>query len=697
MKYWTFGKRMAAGFGAVILIVLILGTLSAIVMHRGSNSATILSRDYARALDLVADFNQSVNDMRINVTPYVMNGSPERLQSLRAAMTQLDESARKLSDHLKSSPTLAEPDRLLTPAIAKVKQYEQNVETTIKAMEVFKDTREKSAILGPKWHAATENLYARQAQRSQEMLKNKPTPEQSLQALQLLALTAEVRNQSLGVRLSNARGQAYRDIKMFQAADANFKKLEESLAELEPQLKQPEDIEALSDVRNCLAEYRKGFSLIISSFTTVNECTQNRNILAKELKDATGKLYESILTLTINSTTETAAQLNFGQMFVTAGVAVAFVVACLLAITITRSISGLLKRIIDRLSTGAIETAAAAEQLSSGSQTLAQGASEQASSLEETSASMEEMTSMTKRNAENALQAKTLAQHARESAEKAAQDIASMSDGMRTVAASSEELSQAMNKIKASSSAITVIMKTIDEIAFQTNILSINAAVEAARAGEAGSGFAVVADEVRALAHRSAGAAKETAKLIEDSSACSQHGVTVTEKVAGDLEQMNQKARQVNAGLQTIVEQVRQVDNVIAEISTACQEQNQGIGQINTALSQMDKITQSTAASAEESASAAEEVSAQAGEAKMAVNLLQELVGQPTITDTPERLQHPAPTTGRAPSLFRKPIIHNTRHPHPLPLRSAGPKKGTARRSSANGLHQAMDDHFKDL
>ncbi len=697
MKQWTFGKRMAVGFGAVILIVLILGTLSAILMNQGSRSATILSRDYARALDLVADFNQHVNDMRINVTPYVMDGSPERLQALREAITQLDDSGRKLSNHLKSSPNLSGPDQLLTPALAKVRQYEQNVQSTIQAMEVYKDTREKAALLGPKWHAATENLYARQYQRSQEILKNKPTPEQSQQALHLLALTAEVRVDSLGIRLSNARGQAYRDIKMFQAADSSFKKLEATLVELETQLKQPEDIQALADVRNCLADYQKGFTLISSSFSTVDETTKNRNILAKELKAASGKLYENILDLTIDSTNHTAEQLNFGQIFVITGIAIAFVVASLLALTMTRSISGLLKRIIDRLSNGAAETAAAAEQLSTDSQTLAQGASEQAASLEQTSSSLEEMTSMTKRNAENALNAKNLAQHARESAEKAAHDIASMSDGMRAVAASSEELSRAMNQIKASSSAITQILKTIDEIAFQTNILSINAAVEAARAGESGSGFAVVADEVRALAHRSADAAKETAKLIEASSDSSERGMSVTEKVAGDLERMNQKASQVNASLQTIVEQVRQVDNVVAEISTACQEQNQGIGQINIALTQMDKITQSTAASAEESASAAEQVSAQAEEAKLAVHQLQALVGQPQYTSPPSHQPSLPPSSTSTRPLPRKPLIHNTRHPHPLPSRTATQKKHEVRRSSADGIHQAMNAHFKDL
>jgi methyl-accepting chemotaxis protein len=274
-------------------------------------------------------------------------------------------------------------------------------------------------------------------------------------------------------------------------------------------------------------------------------------------------------------------------------------VLIVVSFVLTRSITGPLNRVIAGLTDGADQVSSAAGQVSSSSQHLAEGTAEQASSLEETSSSLEEMSSMTKQNADHANQAKAMMTEANQIVEKVNRHMVDMAGAVGEITRSSEETGK--------------IIKTIDEIAFQTNLLALNAAVEAARAGEAGAGFAVVADEVRNLAMRASEAAKNTSNLIENTIKAVRKG--------NELTNATQEAFKENA---TISKKIAQL---VDEIATASEEQANGINQVNTAVTEMDKVTQSTAASAEESAAASEELNAQAEQMKVYVGDLEAVVG----------------------------------------------------------------------
>ncbi len=346
----------------------------------------------------------------------------------------------------------------------------------------------------------------------------------------------------------------------------------------------------------------------------------------------------------------------------------ALLVAGLLGWQIVRTTNRKLRDLAGELDQGATQTASAAGQVATASQNLSSGASEQAASVEETSASLEEISSMIRSTADNAEKAKTLAGEAQAVAQA----------GSRTMI----EMTQAMAAIDTSSAEVAKIVKNIDEIAFQTNILALNAAVEAARAGEAGAGFAVVADEVRSLAQRSAAAAKETADKIEAAIANSRKGSLSCAKVGESLAQIANK--------------VSSTDALVGEIATAAREQAQGIEQINTAINQMDQVTQSNSASAEESASAAEELEAQASSLKDMVGTLHQLVGG-EVTETTAT---PPPSPVRASRVavsISQPAARSRPRPQPQKTLGPGQRKAIPMPGDAGSAADVDDDNFKNF
>jgi methyl-accepting chemotaxis protein len=240
--------------------------------------------------------------------------------------------------------------------------------------------------------------------------------------------------------------------------------------------------------------------------------------------------------------------------------------------------------IVGQVRQGTDTIATASSQIAAGNQDLSSRTEQQASSLEETAASMEELTSTVKQNADNARQANQLAVSASGVAVKGGQVVS--------------QVVATMGEINTSSRKIVEIISVIDGIAFQTNILALNAAVEAARAGEQGRGFAVVAAEVRNLAQRSAAAAKEIKTLIGDS----------VERVEAGGKQVMEAGKTMDE----IVDSVKRVTDIMAEITAASQEQTSGIEQINQAITQMDQVTQQNAALVEEAAAAAASLQEQA-------------------------------------------------------------------------------------
>jgi methyl-accepting chemotaxis protein len=291
-------------------------------------------------------------------------------------------------------------------------------------------------------------------------------------------------------------------------------------------------------------------------------------------------------------------------------------------------------------------------QLATSSQSLADGATRQAAAQEEAAAALEQMAGMTKRNAELSTRGRTLTAEAVQANTLGHERLAALSQDLESTREAVGGLQHSLGRMQESSREVSQIIKTIDEIAFQTNILALNAAIEAARAGDAGLGFAVVAEQVRALAGRSATAARDTAERIDKSVQMSAASIAASEEVSRNLTTMVATAGEARERYEAVNARMAELDTTSESINAATKEQSEGIAQANLAVGQMSHVTQANAAIAEESASVAQEMQNQADGLAGTVGRLRSLIAGPATAAGPLGPRpdpaRPAPPTDRS-------------------------------------------------
>ena len=607
------GTKIIAGFGGLIFIALILGGTAVWKMSGVKSIATTLANDYMPAASVANNVERGSLETMYEMRGYAFTEDTNMLAKAVANLAEVKNHLQEAKDLAVKAggSNLAFLKQAAERAEARALEYEELAKQTVTVTQGLEQDRLAMNVAAQDYMKQCNDYEAAQAAKLQEVLgtTNAATGVDVAAVhdrVNKMKLANDILDLGDAIRIGNFKSQASRDPQLFRETQKKFDGLNPMLDELRAVTKLEVNLKQIELCRAAGKAYSEAMASFLDHWLVREELGKKRGLAAAAVLAEAKNTAISSMDSSAKSSATASTSLTTASSTMIIGLVIAALFGITLAILITRGITKVLTSISASLSEGAEQTVSAAAQVSSSSQSLAEGASEQASSLEETSASLEEMASMTKRNAENARQANDLAKQAREAADKGVGDMQTMAS--------------AMEAIKVSSDDIAKIIKTIDEIAFQTNILALNAAVEAARAGEAGMGFAVVADEVRNLAQRCAQAAKETSGKIEGAIVKTGQGVAISSQVA--------------ATLNDIVSKARQVDELVTEVANASREQTEGITQVNVAVSQMDKVTQSNAANAEESAAAAEELNAQAETMKQSVTELLQLVGGKNVAAT---------------------------------------------------------------
>ncbi len=621
----TIARKITAGFTTVLVLYAAVAIGAYVALGRAGRKFALYSESAAET-NVAAAFESAMLQVRMHVNEYLLTGSDAAAaayeQSRAEAVRQLDLAQRNIASSERAAE-LGDARRLFDEYAAAFTKIAASRRTCV---ELQRNTLE------PKAAAIAEGLQKLLA--SAQTTGDMNASFKLASALQSFFSATSSVNAFLLTADPARANQARASIASLADQVEKIEKDQREMEKLDASLADAAKTALLARARTDAAAYGEALGRVVAATTARQQIvTQDLERIAPAFTTMIGKVKESLSSLQAALEGRTRAEQHQTEMIVMIVSVAGMLAAWACALVITRQVTRPIARVANALAEESDRAGHAAAQLLKASQGMAEGANQQAAAIEETSSSLEEMASMTKRNADSARGAKTLADEARQTADVGATDM--------------ETMKTAMGAIKGASAEIAKIIKTIDEIAFKTNILALNAAVEAARAGEAGLGFAVVADEVRNLAQRSAEAARETAAKIADATAKSDQGVQISDKMSTHLT--------------AIVEKTRRLNEMITEIAQASDEQSQGIAQINNAVSHMDKVTQGNASLAQETAASSQDLRTQSEQVSEAVAQLMLMIrgirdgsAAPAGAVPAEPLMAPA-SPRRAPAMFFPP------------------------------------------
>jgi methyl-accepting chemotaxis protein len=597
-KNMKLGMKISAGFAAILIIAIALGSFCVLSMKNAQIQSSKLAKEYVPSVAIANEIERTSLSVMLAMRSYGLSEDPAYLESGKKDLEKLNKYLKEAKDLAEKYPALKELKENAEKAQGKVSEYTELISQT---ETLIAGLNEERADLDKNAKAYMENCYSfleGQQKSLNSEVSSGAKADKIKERYKKIRMTNDIVDLGNLTRIAVWRSQAQRDPEIIKNAQGNFDKMDTLFDNLKAITRQQVNLDQIAKTKTAAEGYRTAMNDFLGKWTGLQELAKKRNEVANQVLAAAQETAKSGMKQTQGSASSSAIALAASSGLMVIGLIVAVAVGSFLAWIIVIGITKPVNRIVDGLNESAQQVSSASGQLSASSQQLAEGSAEQAASIQETSSTLEESSSMVRQNTENTKQAAILAKQAKDSADKGNREM--------------QEMMTSMTELKKSSDEIAKIIKVIDEIAFQTNILALNAAVEAARAGEAGMGFAVVAEEVRNLAQRSAQAAKDTAGIIESNIHLSEQGVEVS--------------KHVNESLLEINTQSQKVSELLDEVAAASQEQAQGIAQINKAISQMEQVVQSNAATAEESASASEELSAQAVNMKEIVNSLVSLV-----------------------------------------------------------------------
>jgi len=622
LKDVRLGIKLGAGFGSLIAIMCVLGTLAVVNMRGVQGENQLLVDEYLPEWRVAAEIDRFQRQAGYYFIAYNLNHDSAWLNNGRESVADIRAMLAEGRELVARSTGLQELGQNLQEIETQLGRYEAAVNRTEQVARAIADARERiqrARVL------FMENMTAYFGSQQADMLRQidaQDTPEELKIRQERINAAVEILGLGNELRVSNWQGQALRDLAYLEHAMAVSEEIEREVGSLVAVTRQEINLRQLARVKEAAQGYRQAINNIVDVQRESVEIAGVRLEAYNSVLGLTGRLAADGQKRTIGIAQRAMGKLATASSIMLGGLAMAVLLGIVLAAFLTRAITrpisqsvefaqamsrgdftrqidieqkdeigvlaaalnemvGRLREVVAEVRGASDNVAAGSQELSAASETMSQGATEQAANVEEVSSSSEQMAANIRQNADNAQQAERIALKTAADAREGGESVEHTVVAMKEIAGK---------------------ISIIEEIARQTNLLALNAAIEAARAGEHGKGFAVVAAEVRKLAERSGAAAGEISELSASS-------VEVAEK-AGEM-------------LGKIVPEIQRTAELVQEIAAASNEQNAGAEQINKAIQQLDSVIQQNASAAEEMSSTSEELSSQAEQLQATMGFFQ--------------------------------------------------------------------------
>jgi len=612
MKEFRFGLgwKIGAGFGSLILITLILGTVALWNMHNIRVQSAIVAQEHIRQIQLSNNIENSLMTMMSHFKAYVFVEEKQHLEDSNAELLKIRQYISEMKDFVIKSPHLTALSQPMSEIEAQISEYAKLVEETVQRTEQMAKNRQILIDTTRQYMENSYQFFESQNDAMKAEIFSELKPEKLSDRLKKSILINHVIDLGKDTRIAVVQAQAIRNPDLIRNAEKNFELMEAKLQQILVTTYLDEHIQEVEMVKAAAQTYKKAMNDLLSNWLVLQEISKKTSQILLQAQAKAQKVADEGLLQTEKNAKETVSSVTKASSVIFIGLIAAFVCGITVAVMITRGIvsamtkgvefanavssgdltatvntnrqdeigmllnalkdmASKLKNVVSEVKKSATNVAVGSQQMSTTAEEMSQGAAEQAGSVEEISSSVTQISANIQQSAENAGQTEKIALKAAEDAQQGGKAVETTLVAMKGI----------VEKIS-----------VIQEIARRTDMLALNAAIEAGRAGEQGKGFAVVASEVRKLSEKSQKAATEIIGM-------STSGIDVAEKAVEIIGK--------------IVPNIQKTADLVQEISEATSEQSGGLRQISDSIQQLEKVIQQNVSGSEEMAATAEELSSQ--------------------------------------------------------------------------------------